>query len=78
MVARSGLPAGVACLEMLASGRDGIIAQYVGFQFDLVKSMFENVADANNSHKLIAFLDGQMANASLRHELHHMGDAILG
>ena len=62
----------------LASSRDGIIAKYVGLQFDFVKSMFENVADANNSHKLIAFLDGQVANASLRHEFHYMGNAMLG
>ena len=45
---------------------------------DLIKSMFENVADADNSHKLIGLLDGQVANASLRHELHHIGNAILG
>ena len=60
------------------SSRDDIIAEYVGFQFELIKSMFENIADANNSHKLIAFVDGQVANASLRHEFHHMRDAILG
>ena len=46
--------------EMLTSSRDGIIAEYVSFQFDLIKSMFENVADANNSHKLIGLLDRQV------------------
>ena len=63
---------------MLTSGRDGVIAHYVGFQFDFVKSMFENIADANNSHELITFLDGQVANASLRHQLHHFCDVSSG
>jgi len=40
--------------------------------------MFQNVADADDTYKVIAFLHGQMANAVLRHKLHHMGDGIIG
>ena len=37
---------------------DGIIAHYVSFQFEFIEAMFEYVADANDSHELMALLDG--------------------
>lgn len=59
-------------------GCDGVIAHHVCFQFEFIKSMFEDIADADNSHKLIAILDGHMANPQLRHQLHYMGDRVAG
>jgi hypothetical protein len=40
--------------------------------------MFEDIADADDSHELITFLDGYVANPSLRHQLHYVADAVLG
>ena len=40
------------------------------------KAVLENIADANGPHELIAVLDGQMANAPLRHQLRHICDVI--
>jgi hypothetical protein len=36
------------------SGCDGAIAHHICFQFEFLKSMFEDVANADNSRKLIA------------------------
>ena len=38
--------------QMLTFGRNGIIAHHVRFQLEFIKSVFENVADADDSHKL--------------------------
>ena len=59
-------------------GRHRVIAQYVCFQFEFIKSMFKNIADADDFHKLIAVLDGHVANPQLRHQLHHMDDRVFG
>ena len=40
--------------------------------------MFENIADVDDSHKLIAVLDRHMADPQLRHQLHHMGNRSSG
>ena len=62
----------------LASSGHRIIPKYPCFHLQLAKAVLENIADANDPHELIAVLDGQMANAPLRHQLHHIGDVILG
>ena|GEM_PF-1218804 len=61
----------------LASGRDRIIPHYVCFQLKFVKSMLENIPDADNSHKPTALFDRQVANPPLRHEFHDMIDAVI-
>ena len=61
----------------LTSSSDGIIAQNVGFQFHFAEPVFENIADTNDPHKVIAVFDGQVSNAPLRHELHDIGDTVL-
>jgi hypothetical protein len=68
----------VIAVNNLASSGHGIIPEYFCFHLQFSKAMLENVANANDPHELIAVLDGQMANAPLRHQLHHIGDAILG
>ena len=65
-------------VSKLASSGHRIIPKYPCFHLQLAKAVLENIADANDPHELIAVLDGQMANAPLRHQLRHIGDVILG
>src|SRR4029078_12233880 len=61
----------------LASGRDRIIPHYVCFQLKFVKSMLENIPDADNPHKPPPLLDRRGATPPLRHEFHDMIDAVV-
>ena len=64
--------------QTLTPTRNGVISQHVRFQFEFIKSVFENIANADNSHELIALPDGYVADPSLGHKLHHMSNAVVG
>jgi hypothetical protein len=51
----------------LTSSSEGIIAKHISFQLHLAEPMLENIADADDSHEPIAILNGEVANAPLRH-----------
>ena len=61
----------------LASSGYRIIAKDICFGLQLPEPMLENIADTYDAHESIAVLDRHVANAPPRHQLHHIGDAVL-
>ena len=72
-----GISPGAIGAPTLVPSSHGIIPKYVRFHLQLFEPVLENIADADDPHELIAVLDRHMANAPPRHQLHHIGNAVL-
>jgi hypothetical protein len=72
-----GISPGAIGAPSLVPSSQCIIPKYVRFHLQLFEPVLENIANADDPHELIAVLDRHMANAPPRHELHHIGNAVL-
>ena len=73
---RSRLMHGPTLLGLMPSSHS-VIAEYVCFDFQLSKTVLENITNADDPHELIAVLDRHMANTPHRHQLHDISHAVL-
>jgi hypothetical protein len=64
-------------LVSLMPSSHSVIAEYVCFDFQLSKTVLENITNADDPHELIAILDRHMANTPHGHQLHHISHAVL-
>ena len=71
------LPCIGTLLDSLAPSSHGIIPKYVRFDFQLSKTVLENITNADDPHELIAVLDRHMANTPHGHQLHDVSHAVL-
>src|SRR6476646_8911029 len=73
---RSRLMHGPTLLGLMPSSHS-VIAEYVCFDFQLSKTVLENITNADDPHELIAVLDRHMANTPHGHQLHDVSHAVL-
>ena len=63
--------------DCLVPSSHRIIPKYVCFDFQLSKTVLENITNADDPHELIAVLDRHMANTPHGHQLHDISHAVL-